>query len=164
MVRKRIESEPRLTSWDEVDQALKEIAERQIQITTITNSMNVAIADIKANAENARKPHADAIARLEADIKEFAEAHRPDIHGRTKKLVFGNLGFRASTKLVVRNIKATLAALAARGMTDCIKIKESIDKAKLETYSDADLAAVGATRKPQDCFWYEVDYETLKTS
>lgn len=162
MTRRRIESEPRLKTWDDAAYTLKEIGELQIEINDITNRMNAQISDIKADADLRCKPLLDRIARLEADLKEFAEAHRTDIPGKTKKLTFGSLGFRASTKIIIRNVKATLAALAARGMTDCIKVKESIDKTKLEAYSDADLAAVGAMRKQQDCFWYEVDYEQVK--
>ncbi|MGE5549142.1 MAG: host-nuclease inhibitor Gam family protein, partial [Bacteroidota bacterium] len=84
MARKRIESEPRLKSWDDAAYTLKELGELQIEISDITNKMNAQISDIKADADLRCKPLQDRIIRLEADLKEYAEAHRADIPGKTK--------------------------------------------------------------------------------
>jgi hypothetical protein len=46
-------------------------------------------------------------------------------------------------------------------MTDCINIKETINKERLGEYPDEVIAAVGAGKKVEDVFWYEVDREKL---
>lgn len=162
MARKRIESEPVLTSWDDVNLHLKEIGEHEIAISDITNRMNVAIDEIKLEAEMSSKQHTDRISVLAREIKEFVEAHRDEIKGKTRKLTFGETGFRRSCKIVIRNAKSTIDALLAQGKDECIKITRKVLKNKVDELTDEELAKIGATRKTQDCFWYEVNHEQIQ--
>lgn len=162
MARKRIESEPVLKSWDEVNAHLKEIGELQIEVSDINNVMNLDLNKIKEAAEELAKPLENRIALLEKEIKEYTEAHRTELTSKSKRFTFGVVGFRQSSKIVIDNIQNTIQAIMARGMNDCIKGKPQIDRKKLANYPDETLAAVGAIRKTGECFGYDVNYEQIK--
>uniref|UniRef100_UPI003D08A498 host-nuclease inhibitor Gam family protein n=1 Tax=Caloranaerobacter sp. DY30410 TaxID=3238305 RepID=UPI003D08A498 len=84
------------------------------------------------------------------------------LNGKTKVLNFGRTGFRKSTKIVLRKVENVIKNLKALNMLDCIKVKESVNKEVLKKYSDEEIARVGAIKKVEDVFWYEVDREQLQ--
>ncbi|MCM0757370.1 host-nuclease inhibitor Gam family protein [Sporomusa sphaeroides DSM 2875] len=159
--RKRFDT-PALKSWDEADLHLKEIAELELTMQNIEGDMNQKISDAKLAAELQAKPLQDRRKKLELEIKEFVENNRHEIDGKSRRMNFGQVGFRQSTTIVVSKIMAVLESLKARNMLDCITIKESINKEVLRTYPDEVIAAVGARKKVEDVFWLEPDYERLK--
>jgi len=152
MARVRIENEPVLKSWDEVDLHFKEIGECEMAIERIEAEMNEKIQDIKLEAEIAAKPLKERIEKLGREVKEFVELNRGEIKGKTKVLNFGRTGFRQSTKIIVRSVQAVINALKARRMDDCIIVKESVNKDRLREYPDEVIAAVGAAKRSRMCF------------
>lgn len=167
MARKRIVEAPALRSWTEVDAALREIAENQIALQDIESDMQRQIIGIKKIAEQDSKPHNDRIAKLERDLKEFVEDHRDELgKAKSKSLNFGEVGYRVSTSVSLPQAKEKLAdiirKLKARGMTDCIVVKEDVSKEALKKYGEDTVNAVGATWKQKDAFGYDVYIEKLE--
>lgn len=150
-----------LQSWDEVNLNLKEIAECELDLEAIEADMNVKIQDLKLEAELKAKPLQEKIEKLAIQVKEYTEENRSDIKGKTMKLNFGQCGFRQSTKITLSSVQATLKALKAKGMTNCIITKESVNKEILRDYPDDIIASVGARKKVEDTFWFETDREKL---
>lgn len=168
MARVRVDdSVPALTSWDEVDQMLAIIGDNQRTIEGIEHAMQEAIDNEKAAAAIKAQPFIDNNARLERQIKDFAEAHRDDLDGKkTKVLNFGSVGFRKSTKITLPRAAAKLEEvirqLVARGMGDCVKQPPAkVDKDALRKYPANDIVSVGAAVQVDDVFWYEPDREKL---
>lgn len=161
MARKRF-AEPALKTWDEVELHLKEIGEIDLALQTVEGAMNQKISDIKLEADLAAKPLQDRKEKLAHEIKDFVETHRHEIEGKSRRLNFGQVGFRQSTSIIVSKIAAVIEALKARNMHDCINVKETINKDVLRTYPDETIAAVGARKKVEDVFWLEPDYEKLR--
>ena len=159
--RKRFDS-PALKSWDDVDLHLKEVAEIDLQLLAIEAAMNQKISDAKLAAELDAKPIQDRKEKLSLEIKEFAEDHKCEFDGKTKMLAFGKCGFRQSTKIIIGKVAACIAALKTKGLLDCLKVKEEVNKDVLRTKGDDVIAAVGARKKVEDIFWLEPDYEKLK--
>lgn len=167
MARKRIIEAPALKSWEEADAALREIAEEEITLQDIENEMQRQIIGVKKIAEQDSKPHADRIAKLERDLKEFTENHRDDLgKAKTKVLNFGEVGYRLSTSVSLPKAKERIAEiirkLKARKMNDCIVIDEKISKENLKKYGMDTVEAVGATWKQKDAFGYDVYTEKLE--
>lgn len=162
--RKRIKDVPVLKSWDDVDLTLKEIAECELAIETINTQMNQQIHDVKLDAECKAKPHMDRIGKLELYVKEYVEANKAELDGKTRQLNFGKTGFRLSTKLVLRKVETVLAALKSFGMADCITVKETINKDVLRKYKEEDIIKVGGALQKEDTFWYETEREKLRAS
>ncbi len=167
MTRKRIIEAPAIKSWEEADAALREIAEKQIALQDIESEMQRQIIGAKKIAEQDSKPHVDRIAKLERDLKDFVEDHRDELgKAKTKALNFGEVGYRLSTSISIpkakEKIEDIIRKLKARGMTDCIIVKEEISKENLKKYGEDTVNAVGATWKQKDAFGYDVYIEKLE--
>lgn len=153
-----------LASWDEVDKALREIAECEIGIETLEADMNRKINDAKVEAEKLGKPLQTAIEVLEKQIQAFVEDNSSDLTGKSKYLNFGSVGFRKVTRISYSTKKTDeiLESLKKHGMINCILVKESINKEALKLYSDKEITKVGAKRVVEERFYCEADREKLK--
>lgn len=157
MARKRIEG-TRLNSWDEVDQALRDIGAIDRELELLEASQNERIDAIKAEVKEASKPHAERKAGLELAIKDYCDANRGEFAKvKTKQLTFGSVGFRLSTKVLIKRAADTLQALKDLKLTGCIRTKEEIDKESLKNLDAETLANVGAALKSENVFGYEID-------
>lgn len=156
-MRTRIE-QPTLKTWEEVNQTLKKIAEAQNEIAILESGMNIQIDAIKDAFTEKVKPYQEEIKKQEILVKEFVTENRTDLKGKSRKMTFGTVGFRASTKLSLpKSLEKVIAALRKKGMEDCIVIKETVNKDILKTYETADILAVGGKLKQEDTFWYDTE-------
>ena len=167
MARKRVVEAPSLHSWEDVNDALRQIAEAQIALGEIQSDMQKQILGAQKVAEEQSKPLNDNVAKLEREIKSFVTDHRDEM-GKTKSVVltFGEVGFRLSTSVSLPRAKEKLEEiirrLKSRQMTDCIVVEEKVSKEALRKYGEDTVNAVGATWKQSDVFGYEVNIAKLE--
>lgn len=167
MARKRVVEEPALKSWEDVNDALRQIAEAQIALGDIESDMQKQIIGAQKVAEEQSKPIKDAQSRLEREIKAFVTEHRDEL-GKAKSitLTFGEVGFRLSTSVSLPRAKEKLEEiirrLKSRQMHDGIVVEEKISKEALKKYGEDTVNAVGATWKQSDVFGYEVNIAKLE--
>lgn len=167
MARKRVLEAPSLHSWEDVNDALRQIAEAQIALGDIESEMQKQVIGAQKVAEQQGKPHRDEIARLEREIKTFVTEHRDEM-GKSKSmtLTFGEVGFRLSTSISLprakEKIEEIIRKLKSRQMTDCIVVEEKVSKEALKKYGEDTVNAVGATWKQTDAFGYEVNIAKLE--
>jgi phage host-nuclease inhibitor protein Gam len=167
MARKRVVEAPSLHSWEDVNDALRQIAEAQIALGEIQSDMQKQILGAQKVAEEQSKPLNDNVAKLEHEIKSFVTDHRDEM-GKTKSMVltFGEVGFRLSTSVSLPRAKEKLEEiirrLKSRQMTDCIVVEEKVSKEALKKYGEDTVNAVGATWKQSDVFGYEVNIAKLE--
>lgn len=167
MARKRVVEAPSLHSWEDVNDALRQIAEAQIALGEIQSDMQKQILGAQKVAEEQSKPLNDNVAKLEREIKNFVTDHRDEM-GKTKSVVltFGEVGFRLSTSVSLPRAKEKLEEiirrLKSRQMTDCIVVEEKVSKEALKKYGEDTVNAVGATWKQSDVFGYEVNIAKLE--
>lgn len=167
MARKRVVEAPSLHSWEDVNDALRQIAEAQIALGEIQSDMQKQILGAQKVAEEQSKPLNDNVANLEREIKSFVTDHRDEM-GKTKSVVltFGEVGFRLSTSVSLPRAKEKLEEiirrLKSRQMTDCIVVEEKVSKEALKKYGEDTVNAVGATWKQSDVFGYEVNIAKLE--
>lgn len=95
MARKRVVEAPSLHSWEDVNDALRQIAEAQIALGEIQSDMQKQILGAQKVAEEQSKPLNDNVAKLEREIKSFVTDHRDEM-GKTKSVVltFGEVSAR----------------------------------------------------------------------
>lgn len=164
MARKRVVEAPSLHSWEDVNDALRQIAEAQIALGEIQSDMQKQILGAQKVAEEQSKPLNDNVAKLEREIKSFVTDHRDEM-GKTKSMVltFGEVGFRLSTSVSLPRAKEKLEEiirrLKSRQMTDCIVVEEKVSKEALKKYGEDTVNAVGATWKQSDVFGYRGDQQ-----
>lgn len=167
MARKRVVEAPSLHSWEDVNDALRQIAEAQIALGEIQSDVQKQILGAQKVAEEQSKPLNDNVAKLEREIKSFVTDHRDEM-GKTKSMVltFGEVGFRLSTSVSLPRAKEKLEEiirrLKSRQMTDCIVVEEKVSKEALKKYGEDTVNAVGATWKQSDVFGYEVNIAKLE--
>ena len=167
MARKRVVEAPSLHSWEDVNDALRQIAEAQIALGEIQSDMQKQILGAQKVAEEQSKPLNDNVAKLEREIKSFVTDHRDEM-GKTKSVVltFGEVGFRLSTSVSLPRAKEKLEEiirrLKSRQMTDCIVVEEKVSKEALKKNGEDTVNAVGATWKQSDVFGYEVNIAKLE--
>ena len=167
MARKRVVEAPSLHSWEDVNDALRQIAEAQIALGEIQSDMQKQSLGAQKVAEEQSKPLNDNVAKLEREIKSFVTDHRDEM-GKTKSVVltFGEVGFRLSTSVSLPRAKEKLEEiirrLKSRQMTDCIVVEEKVSKEALKKYGEDTVNAVGATWKQSDVFGYEVNIAKLE--
>lgn len=167
MARKQVVEAPSLHSWEDVNDALRQIAEAQIALGEIQSDMQKQILGAQKVAEEQSKPLNDNVAKLEREIKSFVTDHRDEM-GKTKSMVltFGEVGFRLSTSVSLPRAKEKLEEiirrLKSRQMTDCIVVEEKVSKETLKKYGEDTVNAVGATWKQSDVFGYEVNIAKLE--
>lgn len=167
MARKRVVEAPSLHSWEDVNDALRQIAEAQIALGEIQSDLQKQILGAQKVAEEQSKPLNDSVAKLEREIKSFVTDHRDEM-GKTKSMVltFGEVGFRLSTSVSLPRAKEKLEEiirrLKSRQMTDCIVVEEKVSKEALKKYGEDTVNAVGATWKQSDVFGYEVNIAKLE--
>lgn len=167
MARKRIIEAPALKSWEDVDAALREIAEAELTLGDIEAELNRQLLGAKKVAEQQSKPHADRIAKLERDIKEFVTDHRDELgKAKTKPLNYGSVSFRLSTSVSLPKSKDKLneiiRKIKARKLKDCIVTEEKISKDNLKKLGETVVVAVGAKWSQKDVFGYEVFKEKVE--
>jgi len=153
----------KLNSFDEVDACLAEIGKLDRELALIEHAQNEAIDQLKAETKEKCQPLQDKKTGLEIAIKEFCEANRGEFaKSKTRSLTFGSVGFRLSTKVIVKRIADTLQALKDLGLNGCIRIKEELDKEAMKSLPIETLAQVGAALKQEDAFGYEVKREEIQ--
>lgn len=167
MARTRVIEAQSLKNWEDVNDALRQIAEATIAIGDIESDMQKQIVGAQKIAEEQSKPYKDKIARLEREIKDFSVEHRDEMgKAKSKTLTFGEVGFRLSTSISLprakEKVEEIIRRLKTRQMTDCIVVEEKVSKEALRKYGEDTVNAVGATWKQKDEFGYDLNLAKLE--
>lgn len=163
MARKAIKNAIQFESWDEVNEALRQIGENERDIVAAENVMNEQIAAAKLAADTKTAVLRENTNMLALALKEFATTHRADMgKGKSKALTFGVVSFRQSTRVILPAGKDALAGIVARlralGMHDCVvQPAAKVDKNVLRKYTTEKILEAGATVKSGETFGYEID-------
>lgn len=157
--RTRIETPETINDFDEVTQALIRISHLTNEVEAIDNRADAEIAKMKEKAAKSGEPLRDEIKNIEAALALFGENHKKEIckpPKRSTDLAVGTIGFRESTSIKVgKKTLPLLEQLYPKG-TDAIRIKKEVNKEELKNWKPEQLAAVDASKKTKDTFYYEI--------
>lgn len=149
-------------AWDEVAIAMKELADIEVSVKQAEALMNQSITDIKKAYEEKVSGEICRKAELEKQIELYTKEHISEFTDKkSKDFTFGKVGFRKTTEITTRNVRAIIEACKQNLMYDCIITKESLDKDALSKYDDAALMTVGAKRKETEKYYMEIKLEEL---
>lgn len=159
----------KLKTWQDVDEAVKEIGLLQIRRDRIEGAMNVAIAKIKDEGAGGIAPLDGQIEHLTVALHAFCDDHRSEMEqakkdaGLTKRGAFGKVAFRKCPPAIklLKKVEKVVAALQARKLTACLRLVEELNLEALHALPDAVLAEVGARRQPSEKFQVKPDYKTI---
>lgn len=168
MKRVKVEPPKPFASWEEADEALRQIGEARRAIEVCEHTMQAKIDMAKEEAAAESQPYLELIRAQEQRLSAFADLERDNlVRRKSRELNYGILGFRKSTKVVLprgaAKVTEIINRLRSRGMTDCIVTPAArIDKEALKKYPANDIIEIGASLDVSDTFWYEVKREEIQ--
>lgn len=150
-----------------VDACMAELAELNREIENREAEMNTVIDEAKTLYKLKVEPKLARIKVIEAALGAYANLNKQELFKDRKSMdtTFGIIGFRKSTKLLAKGktkMIEVIETLRNLGLTDGIKVKESVNKEAMREWPDERLEAVGMRRKEEDVFYYEIKRETLE--
>lgn len=147
---------------DDADKALSELCGLEGKLEEIDTKAEREIAQIRERATAVGKPLRERVKELNLTLKAWAAFHKKDLFKERKSLErpFGTFGYRKSPAKIVTT-KETIDLLKKLGHTECVRIKEEVDKEALRDFTDEELAAVGATRKIKEEFFCQTKREQI---
>jgi phage host-nuclease inhibitor protein Gam len=152
----------KIANWDEADQALKEIAHITRTLAMAEAGMNADIESIKEGVARQTQPIIERKKELETVLKDFALSRQGEFDKvKTRSLVYGEVGFRKASRIIVKGVKEIIARLKELGLTSCVKTTETIDKNELGKYKDSVIEKAGARRVTTEEYWYSINAEEI---
>ena len=155
-----------VTSLDEADTVLRNLADIKRKLDANTAKLNSAVEAAKARAAKIASPLEERQKELQSALHAFAKTNKPDLFKskKTLKRNFGRFGFRASTTIDPKS-KSTWAdvqkALEQNGQEAALSRMVTVDKKELGKWTDEKLKLVGCRRVTNDTFWIETNAEEL---
>lgn len=161
MARRKVTAAPVLPDWAAVDGALRDIRECEHALTELGVDRDRRIDSVKEEYSKMALPLQNRIKKLEGDVKAYADAHRAELTGKSRKLNFGTVGYRISSRLILPATKAAeaIVTLKALGRKEFIKTTETLDRAALSRQPVELLNQIGAYIQQRDEFYYDVSGE-----
>lgn len=149
-----------IASFEQADQAMKQLADLQFAISQAEQAAKDKIDEVKTDLAESVTPLQDKSKQLIRTLEVFSTANRMAFDKKqSRTLSFGTLGWRKSTSISIK--KTTLGLIRTfmpgkKGLA-YINIKETVDRKALAKLTDERLAAVDAQRKEKEVFFAEPD-------
>lgn len=162
MTRKKPVAAVTVTSLADADKVLEELADLERRASAISNDLNETIDAAKARAAEEMTLVGVRKQLLESALTSYATMHKAVLFKDKKSvdLDFGVLSFRLSTSIVTAGRGVTwemvLGQLKEQGLLEGVRIKESVNKEALLEWDSEKLERVGAKRKTEDKFGYDL--------
>ncbi|MDT7040843.1 host-nuclease inhibitor Gam family protein [Candidatus Nitronereus thalassa] len=162
-----------LTSWLEVDEAIKQLGRIQIERDAKEGAMNKSITKLKESYGMKIDRLDDMAEAVEAALEKWCEAHRDDMAvvkksgGLTWRGAFGKVAFRKcppSVSFTKKNMAAILAALKSRKLFNCIRTVEEPNKDAMVLLDKQTLREVGAKVGAEEKFEIKPDYTVIQST
>lgn len=168
----------RLDCWGQADAALAELGRLRARLERLEERRAAAVAHAAAAAAEAGREWAARQRRLEAALERFCRSRKAGelarVNGhsrRSRRLVFGRVGYRRSQGVVVKSEAAALKALAHWRAGQCfLRLRTELDREALgrflrngaETGRDFAFVArrlrrAGVGLLTRDLWFYELD-------
>ena len=153
-----------LLTEDQVDEQLQAEALTQDKLDVIRASADERVSAIKAQRKADETPLLEVLKQVKNKILYYLNYHRVDFSEiRTRNLRFGQIGWRKTRedKLIIVNSDVALAALKRLGLTDCIRLKEEVNKHVFAAKGVEVITQVDGVKFPEEAEepWYEARRE-----
>ena len=150
-------------NWQEVDSGLRRMGELDIRLSKLEGEMTLKINEVKADYDTRAEGLKAERKKIETNIELFAEARKEEFTKvRSRDLTFGTIAYRITHKVVIRSIKATVAALEALNLASYLRIEKKPDKEAMKSLDAGTLAKVGASLKTEDQLSIEPNVESIR--
>ncbi len=149
-----------ITTWEQLDGRLGELRIIKSKLDGVSATFDKRIQAVQEKKSAAAKPFLAEAELLEAAVLAFVAKHKADLGDKKKsrKLVHGTVGFRLTTAKVVfvKGEAAAMAALRARGQTQCVIVEESVSKTECKKLPPHEMKLAGIELKRDEAAFYEL--------
>ncbi len=161
MARRKVTAAPVLADWAAVDGALRDIRECEHALTELGVDRDRRIDAVRDEYRKMAEPLQNRLKKLGADVEAYVDAHRAELSGKSRKMNFGVVGYRISSKLVLPTAKTAeaIATLKALGRTEFVRTTETLDRAALLRQPAEFLEQIDAYVRQRDEFYYDTTDE-----
>lgn len=140
-----------LVSWRDADRVLVRIGRLQQRLARLRTRADQRIALIETRLDAETNPLRDELNALKREIESFFRTNSDGLRSRT--LPSGRIGLRRVLALEVARPGTTLHRLAERGMGDCIRLRQELDRQTLRRLDEDTLRGLGVKRKVREVFY-----------
>lgn len=140
-----------ICSWKDADRALGRIARLQGRLWRMRARANGRISKIEERLGEESVGFLSEVENLRQELEGFFRENSDGLRSRT--LPGGRIGLRVITRLEIARPKTTLHRLAQRGLGDCIRIRQEIDRQALRRLDSDALRSVGVKRVTRETFY-----------
>jgi len=140
-----------ICSWKDADRALGRIARLQGRLWRMRTRANGRISKIEERLGEESVGFLSEVEDLRQELEGFFRENSDGLRSRT--LPGGRIGLRVITRLEIARPKTTLHRLAQRGLGDCIRIRQEIDRQALRRLDSDALRSVGVKRVTRETFY-----------
>lgn len=138
-------------SWRDADQALARIARFEERLARMRERADERIATIEERLGEESTELLFEIAEIRQELEQFFKENSDGLRSRT--LPSGRIGLRSVSHLEIKRPQTTLHRLAERGLGDCIRIRQAIDRQALRRLDAETLKSVGVKRVLRETFY-----------
>ena len=149
-----------INEWTDVDRALERMGIFDLEMSELSSALGRKLHGLLGDFSREIAGLAEKRRFLEARIQLFCLSNRGEFtKKRSRRFHHGKIAFRLAERIEVPEElqDAAIATLKKLGMTECIEIRERLDKGALKKLSDSDLARCGIKRTREDHFRIEPD-------
>jgi len=182
MTNERRRARVRVGCWGEVDGALAELGELERALGQVEAERLERLARVESELEEGRAPLEGRRAGLCAAVERFCRRQRPALdwvdghERRSRRLLFGRVGWRASQAVEIRDEAGAMKALAGwRPGRKFLRVRAEIDREGLREFlvrahslngSGAGvrrrLGRAGIRMEQREKWFYEIDWEAVE--
>lgn len=138
-------------SWRDADRALARIARVQGRLRRMRARADERISAIE---ERLGEESAELLSEAQEIRQELEGFFRENSEGvRSRTLPSGRIGVRLTSRIEITRPRTTLRRLAQRGLGDCIRIRQEIDRQALRRLDPQTLKSVGVKRMVREVFF-----------
>ena len=148
-----------IKGWADADNHLKRLGELDAKLDACQAEAKRQIDHIKANLKTEAAAIQENIKLHTESLEAYCASHRDEVAGKSRKLNFGTIGWRRSSKIHTKKdtLELLKSVFGSRKAKRFLRITEAVDKKALAKLRDEELAAVNARREEKDVFFAEPD-------
>lgn len=155
-----------IQTFDDVNLALKRVAELTVAIETINGEVTIECNKIKEARASEVKKLGDELKYVEQCITNFCEDNKGEFaEKRSKEFTFGTIGYKLSKSVslprIADKVEKLITALKSYKLTNCITYAETLNKDEITELDDSTLAKLGLKRVVKDNFRIVPKIESL---
>lgn len=150
--------------WADVEGALEEIGMLDLEISELTSALGRKLYELLGEYSGMISELGNRRRAVESAIQLFCLLNKSEFaKKRSRRFHYGRIAFRTAERIEIPDElqTAAVATLKKLGFSECIEIRERLDKSALKKLSDADLARCGIKRLREDHFRIDPDLNLI---